>query len=147
MIDADHRTPANGVMAGFTARTGKYVTGRFTGCIGSIVAANAVPANARVIDACCLPGNRVMTEVTLCAGLQMARVFAGGNAAIMAAGTGAPDFIVIYPCYGRPHRGAVAGFTQAAGLNVRAVFTRGRGAIVAGAAATIYCGMVNDCYR
>ena len=134
-------------MAGFTARTGKYVTGRFTGCIGSIVAANAVPANASVIDACCLPGNRVMTEVTLRTGLQMGRVFAGGNAAIMAAGAGAPDFIVIYPCYGRPHRRAVAGFTQAAGLNVRTVFTGGRGAIVAGAAATIYCGMVNDCYR
>lgn len=119
------------------------MAGRFTGCIGAIVAAEAVSADTRVIDTRCLPANGVVAEITLRGGLHVRCMFASCNAAVVTGRATAFHFIVIHPCHRRPQCRGMAGFTPGAGLNMRAVFAGGADAIVAGATAAIDCGVID----
>lgn len=62
----------------------------------------------------------------------MLRVLAGGSDPVVTTGAGATDFVVVGAGNRCPASGAVARFTNVAGLNVSWVFAGGADAVVAG---------------
>ena len=101
------------------------------GCVGRVVAANAVIHNIGMVEIRRHPGHRRMTVIAIVAAGHMGRVFADSRDAIVAGVAGSAHLCVIDRVGGYPDVRCMAIFANIRGPNVSWVLACRVGAIVA----------------
>jgi len=131
MVHLDHRLPCRGRVAGFARGTRLDVGGVLACGLRAVVAARAVPGNARVVEACGSPGRGHMAGAAIRRCRHVIRALAGRDGAVVAGRACAEHLVVVHPQHRRPAGWRVAGLADVACLHVSSALAGGTTSVVA----------------
>lgn len=121
---------------------GRNMLGVFARRRSAVMTAGTVAAHQRVIEGGRHPAIDGMASLTIITALDMLRMLANGNVAVMTAVAGTHDLTVIDPDRRYPVRGAMAILAQIAGPDVVGILTCCRGTVVATGTVIGHIGVV-----
>ena len=131
VIDDVDRLPHNVVVAVLTD-IGRIAMCRvLTGCIGAVVAAEAVVRDVRVIEVSRDPRGRRVAVVAIVTARYVRRVLAGRDRTVMAGEASTDNLCMVHDVRGRPGNVVVAILAQVGRIDVRRVLTGRVGAVMA----------------
>ncbi len=131
MINGRNGRPDIGAVAIFTDIGGLRVQWTFAGRVCSVVAADAVVNNVRVVEICRQPGNSSVAVIAIIAAGDMRWVFANSYHTVMTRATGANNLSVVDIKGRNPGVRRMAIFADNAGENMVGILARCIRAVVA----------------
>ena len=123
-------------VAGLNMRLG------LAGCLGTVMAAEAIARDVDVIEVRGQPAGRRMTVVAVVATSDMRRVLTCSRQAVMTGAAAADDLGVVHRIHRRPYVAVMAVFANVCRLHVRQGLTGGFDAVVAAETVSDYAGVV-----
>ena len=87
-VPEDQWRPVIGAMTGVALQTRDKVSTRFACCLCAVMATRTGSGHAVMIEVCRNPGTSRVADITLCRGLNVLSVLAGGRRSVVAAATG-----------------------------------------------------------
>lgn len=142
VIDGRRRNPYRRGMAVLTIVGGLYMRWRFSGCVRTVVAGDAIGHDIDVIKVCGKPSTCRMAVITIIAARDMHRSFAGCRIAVMAGAAAAQYLGMIDGRWRHPDRHGVAGLTHVRCPHVLLRLARRVRAVMASGAAACDVHMV-----